>query len=66
MCDVKLRLLTKTSFLGVLMGLRDARCIMGPEAEYGGPEEGSCQLELYGASQRDWSISRGHEKPQGS
>ena len=39
--------------------------LRGPEAKYGGPDEGSSKLELYGASQRDWSISRSHEKPRG-
>ena len=50
-----------------MLGAQRAEGVLkGPEAEYGGHDEGSCQLELYGASQRDWSILRGHEKPQGS
>ena len=39
--------------------------LRGPEAKYGGPDERSSKLELYGASQRDWIISRSHEKPRG-
>ena len=39
--------------------------LSGSEAKYGCPDKWSCKLELYGASQRDWSFLRSHDKPRG-